>query len=82
MYVQSFFESKRDDLKIQIQLLDALSDKLLISDPQIVKKPVFKKLTKVFEKLFEEDEETEKIQSLEEIVQNLRGMKWGDDLSQ
>jgi|GEM_PF-3526166 len=75
LYVQSFFELKEDNLKIEIQLLDALSDKLLMSDPQIVKKPVFKKLIKVFGKLFEKDVENTETQSLEEIVRNLRGMK-------
>lgn len=75
LYVQSFFELKEEDLKIQIQLLDALSDKLLMSNPQVTKKPKFKKLTEVFKKLFEKDNEDTQNQNLEEQIRILRGMK-------
>lgn len=73
LYVQSFFEQKNDEIKVQIQLMDALSDKLLSSNPQVVKKPKYKKLTEVFEKLFKKEQKVE--QSLEEQISILRGWK-------
>lgn len=73
--MQSFFELKEQDLKVQIQLFDALSDKLLNSNPQVVKKPKYKKLVQVFEKLFKKDEEEYQEQSIEEQIRILRGMR-------
>lgn len=72
LYVQSFFNQKNNEIKAQIQLLDALSDKLLTSNPQIVKKPKYNRLTDIFKKLFKEEL---KEQSIDEQIEIMRGWK-------
>lgn len=72
-FTQSNFYRTIDNFKQEIQLQEAVTDKLILADAMSNKKPKIQSLFKVFEKLFpEKDKNT--IQTPEEIVKRMRAI--------
>lgn len=63
-----------DDFKLQIQLQEAVTDKLIKASMMSVKRPKVVPLKKMFEKLFKEEPKI-KFQPLDEQIRRLRAMK-------
>lgn len=70
LYVQSFYKQQEYEFKNQISLLEALSDKILVANPYIVKNSKFTTLRSVFDNLFEDSKQQS--QSIEEQIRNMR----------
>lgn len=70
IFAQSNLCKKMDDFRQEIQLQEAVTDKLIMADAMSNKRPKIVPLQKTFENLFPKQEE--KIQSPEEIAKRMR----------
>lgn len=69
-YCQSHLIKITDDLKREINLQEAVSDKLIQSNPLLYERPKIPRLIDMFKELFKKEE---KEQTIEEQIRILRG---------
>jgi len=70
-FVQFSFEKEKEEFLKNVNLLEIMSDKLLMNNPQIVKHPKNLKMREVFSKILDNKQEVE-TQNYEEIIKNMR----------
>lgn len=73
LYTQSNLCHRLDDFKQEINLQEAITDKLIMADAMSNRKPKIIPLHKTFKSLFPENKE-EKVQSPQEIEKRMRRM--------
>lgn len=73
LYTQSNLYHRIDDIKQEIRLQEAVTDKVIMADAMSNRKPKIISLYKTFEKLFPENKEDE-MQSPEKIARRMRRM--------
>lgn len=71
LFTQVNLAKQLDNFKQEIQLQEAVTDKLIMADAMSQKHPKIQSLRKVFAKLFPEDKK-EEMQSPEEITSRMR----------
>lgn len=72
LYTQSNLSRSMDEFKQEIQLQEAVTNKIIMADAMSNRRPKIVSLHKTFEKLFPEKEETK--QTPEEIARRMRAV--------
>lgn len=73
LYTQANLYHRIDEIKQEIRLQEAVTDKLIMADAMSNRKPKIISLYKTFERLFPEDKE-DKMQSPQEIARRMRSI--------
>lgn len=71
VFTQANLSKVMDDMRTEIKLQEAITDKLIMADAMSQRRPKIVPLQKTFQKLFPENEENE-IQTPEEITRRMR----------
>lgn len=74
LYCQITLIRLEDEFKQQVNLQEAVTDKMINSNPMLFKEPEIPRLINMFKELFKNNED-EEVQSIEEQIAILRTMK-------
>lgn len=72
LYVQSFLLQKKEEMLWQAELMEGLSDKLLFSNPNIVKHPKKIRILDTFKEMFKDMLKKDDQQDYEAMIRNMR----------